>query len=274
MKQHVKTTLLKNMGGQVEPLEAHSGSLMQLVLRIRDCGTWRIDLAGYTCHWSPASCRLHGLEPENGTIPLDRAIRVYHPYDAKQVAELIKEAIVERCGFRYVARVTRPGGQIRLIECAATTELSETGKIESLFGIFRDITETCAVKDVADSRGAALRSIIQFSPAPTAMLDRNMHYLEVSRTWYEFHGLPPDKSILGKSHYAVVPGIPAKWRVEHQRALRGETIMRDSAVVAAEGKTSSASGSIVLPWHTPSGNVGGLILMVTPRGQLESSAAA
>ena len=126
----------------------------------------------------------------------------------------------------------------------------------------------------ADSRGAALRSIIQFSPAPTAMLDRNMHYLEVSRTWYEFHGLPPDKSILGKSHYAVVPGIPAKWRVEHQRALRGETIMRDSAVVAAEGKTSSASGSIVLPWHTPSGNVGGLILMVTPRGQLESSAAA
>ncbi|MEZ5877470.1 MAG: PAS domain-containing protein [Tepidamorphaceae bacterium] len=274
MKQHVKAALLKNLGGQVEPLEAHAGSLMQLVLRISDCGTWRIDLAGYTCHWSPASCRLHGLDPKNCTLPLDRAIRLYHPYDAKQVARLIKEAVIERSGFRYVARVTRPDGHMRLIEAAATVELSETGKVESLFGIFRDITETCAVRDIADSRGAALRSIIRFSPAPTAMLDRNMHYLEVSKTWYEFHRLPPEKSIIGKSHYAVVPGIPARWRVEHQRALRGETIMRDNSVAAAEGKTSTNSGSIVLPWHTPSGSVGGLILMVTPRVQMQSNAAA
>lgn len=274
MKQHVKTSLLKSAASDYEAPEADAATLLRLVLQDRNCGTWRMDLPTYTCQWSPAALQLHGLDPDTGSLGLDRAIRVYHPYDAKMIANLVRDAILEKTGFRYVARLTRPGGGLRLIEALAAIELSDSGRVKAMIGIFRDVTEACAVKDAADSRGAMLRSIIRNSPTPTAMLDRNMNYMEVSRSWYRYHKLPPNIPLIGQSHYAVIRGIPAKWRVEHQRALRGEAVVRDKAPMSADAEPSGESGSIVLPWHTPSGKVGGLILMVTPRAAQSSGMAA
>lgn len=273
MKRHVKSMLLQNAVAPVEPLEADADVLMQLMLRSLDCGTWRFDMASYSSHWSPAACRLHGIDPDEDTVSFERSVRLYHPDDAKLVANIIKDAIVGRHGFSYTARVMVPDGTVRLIEAVAAPEMSETGSITALVGTFRDVTKRHKATDAADSRGAMLTTIIEHSPAPMAMLDRNLKYLCVSRTWYTFHGLQPEKSILGKSHYVIFPNTPAQWRTEHQRALLGQIIQRGRRLESRLGWKMRA-GSVVLPWRTPSGAIGGIILMRVLAGANEAMAAA
>ena len=119
-----------------------------------------------------------------------------------------------------------------------------------------------------------LRLFIDHAPAAIAMFDRDMRYLAVSRRWLSDYDLIDRGNILGKSHYEVFPEIPHRWREVHRRGLAGEIVRAEEDPFQRADGTCQWLRWEVRPWHTASGEVGGIILSseeVTARKQAEEA---
>jgi PAS domain S-box-containing protein len=102
-----------------------------------------------------------------------------------------------------------------------------------------------------------LELFIRHVPAPIAMFDRDMRYIQVSDGWMEQYNL--SEAIIGKCHYDVFPDALARWKSDHQRVLRGEILSCE------EEKFERANGEVLWlrwqlrPWYE-NGQVGGLVM--------------
>src|SRR5215469_5512120 len=122
------------------------------------------------------------------------------------------------------------------------------------------------------SREELLRVFVKNVPAAVAMLDRDMHYLQVSDRWRTDY-LPGRTQILGRSHYEIFPDMPERWKGVHRRALEGETLRADEDRWDGQDGTRWARWE-VRPWKTPEGTVGGILILaedITRRKQMEET---
>ena len=267
MNKHIQTTVLDDLFAS-EPLMADAGKLMMLVLRTQNIGTWRVDVHTGKTYWSARVFEIHGLPPSDEAVDLDAAIRAYHQEDAKTVAWLIINAIENKIGFSFVLRLSRGDGSIRLVQSSASVTTDDKGEVTEIFGIFSDVTELCTSKDLAESRGRLVRAIVTNSPAPLIVLDTKMRYLEVNPAWVDYYNLPPPKALLGKHHYEVMPNLPERFRQDNQRALAGEIVHSHISYKDTHNGMTMQRGAVVFPWKTARKKVGGIIIMLTPPGQL------
>ena len=233
MKKHLKSSLFDKSAPK-ESLMGDSEELMQLVLRTQDMGTWRYDVSSGKAYWSEHVAKIHGRKQKVHGMALDTAIRAFHPTDAKTVAWLIMHAIENRTGFSFVLRVVQPSNAVRLVHSAAEVELDASGNVVAIFGVLKDVTEQLTEKDVGESRRRLVRSIIAHSPAPLIVLDKHMHYLEVSPSWTEYYRLPPPRELIGRSHYEVM----RTFRRNSARTMRARSPGRQSlaSVLYARGQ--------------------------------------
>ncbi len=109
--------------------------------------------------------------------------------------------------------------------------------------------------------------IIQNAPAAVAIFDREMRYLAYSRRWISDYQLPPDDSLLGRSHYDVFPEIPDRWREIHRRCLAGETLHCDEDEFIRADGTRDWLRWEMQPWRTGTGEVGGVVMFTDVIGQ-------
>ena len=102
-------------------------------------------------------------------------------------------------------------------------------------------------------REELLSTFVKHVPAAVAMLDRQMHYLQVSDRWSSDYALG-SAELLGHSHYEIFPGIAEHWKEIYARCLAGETLRSD------EDRWQDADGNINwLRWEIrPWGNLDGL----------------
>lgn len=123
-------------------------------------------------------------------------------------------------------------------------------------------------------RESLLRLFAQYAPAGIAMFDRDMRYAIASQRWADDYHLGSLESLIGRSHYEIFPEIPEQWRQIHQRCLAGaiETCEED-LFVRADGSQQWIRWE-VRPWHTATGEIGGIIVFseeITQRKQAEAS---
>ncbi|MBV8475496.1 MAG: PAS domain-containing protein [Acidobacteria bacterium] len=103
-----------------------------------------------------------------------------------------------------------------------------------------------------------MRLFIQNAPAGIAMFDKQMRYLAVSDRWIQDYGLA--RNVLGRSHYEIFPEIPDRWREAHRRGLAGESLRSDKdPFLRADGTIQWIKWEIH-PWHTASGEIGGIMI--------------
>ncbi|MFP5271642.1 response regulator [Coleofasciculus sp.] len=118
-----------------------------------------------------------------------------------------------------------------------------------------------------DRERRQLQQVIASAPMAMAMFDREMRYMAHSQKWLMVQGIE-EQSIIGCSHYEVIPDIPEQWKQIYQRALKGQVITNPEDI------WERSDGSIVYmrwainPWYTPDGQVGGIVIAADPINEL------
>ncbi len=123
--------------------------------------------------------------------------------------------------------------------------------------------------------GHDLLAIVQQSPLPIAIFDRDLRYLAHSDRWLSAYRLDAD-SLVGRHHYEVFPEIPGRWRIIHQQCLAGATKHSPGErFPRVDGRVDWIRWT-VQPWHAVDGEIGGLMMLtevITAQKEAEQALA-
>ncbi|CAH2605831.1 Histidine kinase (plasmid) [Rhodovastum atsumiense] len=194
-----------------------------------------------------------------GLTPADQALILQmFVFVATAMAQLLAAAVNERAA--AFSRLAAANAGLEAAVAARTADL------------------TAVNARLAESE-ARLRLFVERAPAAIAMFDTEMRYLTVSRRFlgdFAADASLDPQSVIGRSHYDVVPEIPERWREIHRRVIGGETLSAgEDPYPHADGRTDWVRWEMT-PWHRADGSVGGAVLaaeMVTPRRQAEAALA-
>jgi PAS domain S-box-containing protein len=183
-------------------------------------------------------------------------------------------------------RVTKAGRKVD-VSLIISLIKDSTGKVVGFCKLAHDITERKRAEQALretnfalETQTAVLRSqeellkiFVKNVPAGVAMLDREMRYLEVSDRWCTDYGVNA-AHVLGRSHYELFPDVPERWKQAHRRALQGHTLQAEEDRWDREGGFATWVRWEIRPWNTPSGAVGGILILaedITHRKQMEEA---
>jgi PAS domain S-box-containing protein len=140
------------------------------------------------------------------------------------------------------------------------TSLASDGPSGGYVLVFRDITQSKRALELLQRERGQFEQIVVHAPVAMAMFDRQMRYLARSERWMADYGLGAAE-IIGRSHYAVFPNTPERWKLIHQRGLCGEVLTADEDVFVRDDGSRAILRWAVSPWHDGTGAVGGLIIV-------------
>lgn len=120
--------------------------LLEMSLRLGNLGYWEVDLVANTVFWSPEIFTIHGRNPDSYVPTLAEGIDAYHPDDRPMVQEAVQRGIEHGEPFSFEMRIVRPNGEIRQIESHGAPLRDGQGRITSIVGVFRDVTDSPTFK--------------------------------------------------------------------------------------------------------------------------------
>ena len=115
--------------------------ITELTEEVAQVGHWHVDLVQERLYWSPEVYRIHGYPPGGVELRVAEAINFYHPDDRAEVDAMVNKAITSRSQFSFVKRLVRKDGETVWVESHGRCLSGDDGKVHSIFGVFRDITE-------------------------------------------------------------------------------------------------------------------------------------
>jgi len=125
-----------------------------------EIGIWEIDLATNLVIWDDRMYTLYGY-PSNTTMSLYKIFFTsVHPDDVGMMNTIIGELLSRKKEINgAVYRIILPDGSTRHIESHAIIKKSESGRILSLIGTNRDITDDILVQEKIKTQNKVLREI-------------------------------------------------------------------------------------------------------------------
>jgi signal transduction histidine kinase len=119
--------------------EAHRIALMAETMA--GIGHWRVDIASGVTTWSEGVYRIYGIEPTTTPPPLEILLLHYDPAERDELRTRLRAAAALGEPFELERRLTRRDGAVRHVVCHGAGELDASGRVETLFGAFMDVTE-------------------------------------------------------------------------------------------------------------------------------------
>jgi PAS domain S-box-containing protein len=125
-----------------------------------EIGIFEIDLATNAVAWDDRMYDLYG-HPKNTDLSLYKIFfKAIHPEDADMMVRIIDELLSMKKEINgAVYRIILPDGKTRYIESHAIIKKSDSGRILSLIGTNRDITDDVAVQEKIKMQNKVLREI-------------------------------------------------------------------------------------------------------------------
>ena len=85
--------------------------------------------------------------------------------------------------------------------------------------------------------------LVQTVPGAAAVFDYELKYLAHNRRWTYDYGLQDQPSILNRCHYEVFPEIPERWKIHHQRVLKGEVLSSEIEIASKDDAFARRAGN-------------------------------
>jgi diguanylate cyclase (GGDEF)-like protein/PAS domain S-box-containing protein len=243
---------------QVEHAIEESAESLQEAHRIAGIGSYVLDLA--TGNWTSTDVLDNVLGIDKNYERTRESLKsLLHPDDRSLLTTQVEDHDPS-LHFAKEFRIVRPSdGAVRWVQEIGRMEPDAQGRPALLRATLRDITAQKHTESASHKRRDLLQRFITLAPAALAMFDREMRYLAVSRRWLEENKLV-GREIMGQRHYDVIPDIPERWKVMHQRGLAGEKLGKE------EDQFRHADGTVqwvrweMVPWRMDDGTVGGIVL--------------
>jgi PAS domain S-box-containing protein len=123
-------------------------------------GIFEIDLGNNHVIWDDRMYELYGY-PKDTPVSLYKIFdKAVHPEDAQMMSQIIGELLSRKKEINgAVYRIVLPDGGIRYIESHAIIKKSESGRVLSLIGTNRDVTDDILVQEKIKSQNKVLREI-------------------------------------------------------------------------------------------------------------------
>ena len=126
---------------------------------VEKIGHWEIQADTGELYWSDEVYRIHGLEVGD-EIDVEAAINAYHPDDRDMVIEYVRRALEEKEDYQFELRLVRPDGEICHVKSTGVVRLKPDGEVQSVFGIFQDITKTLETQKELQRYRISLEEIV------------------------------------------------------------------------------------------------------------------
>ena len=109
---------------------------------ISQVGHWTLHSNTGVVFWSPEVYRIHGVTPETFNPMLGDALDFYCADDRERVSKLIQDRLQSGEDWSFEATIVRQSdGERRRVRSIAKCSVGASGKVESIFGVFKDITQ-------------------------------------------------------------------------------------------------------------------------------------
>ena len=208
-----------------------------------------------------------------------------HPHDMKMCLDTYITAFDGRDSFKMEYRLRRRDGTYRWVLDHGVPRFNADGSFAGYIGTCIDVTERKMTEQslrelnhtlerqtaLMQSREELLKTFVKNVPAGVAMLDKSMHYLQVSDRWCSDYSID-SSDVLGRWHYDLLPDMPQHWKELHRRTLSGETL-RGEELWERKGGAIWVRWELH-PWRTSSGSIGGMLILaedITQRKQMEDA---
>lgn len=234
----------------------------RLVLEGVNDGIWDWDLTKNEVYWNDRLLEIMGLSRSEFGTAMEAFYDRLHPEDRQHFIQALETHLYHPAssavGYSVEFRLLHTNGTYRDCTCKGKAQRNAQGQPLRMAGMISDISDRKRIEAVRDRERQQLEQIIACAPVAMAMFDTEMRYLVHSQKWltqYQLEG----QILLNRNYYAVLPDIPERWKVMHQRALQGEVVsVSEDIWERADGYTMFLRWAIH-PWYNPDGSVGGIV---------------
>ena len=123
-------------------------------------GIWEIDLSNNDVIWDNRMYTIYGYQPDTEVSLYKIFYTSVHPDDVDMMNRIIGELLSRKKEINgAVYRIILPDGSVRHIESHAIIKKSDSGRILSLIGTNRDVTEDILVQEKIKTQNKVLREI-------------------------------------------------------------------------------------------------------------------
>lgn len=106
------------------------------------------------------------------------------------------------------------------------------------------------------------KRLIEKLPVPIIIFDKNLCFVAASDRFFDESPLKKEDVKPNDYWYTLVPDMPKKWKLIHQRCLNGEQLKCEEDIFYREDGSIEWWRWEILPWHCAENEIAGIILYV------------
>lgn len=223
-------------------------------------GSWEYIVESEEFSCSEETRLIFGVGFNSLNDKLEDYVKIISTNDQAELERKTKMVITGKTGkINHELEIKSSENDVTWILLIGTARYDKNGKMVSIKGTVQDITERKKSEEALNHSHNLLSYIIEHNRGGVAVHDRNMHYVYVSQRYLKEYNLQ-GKDIIGKHHYDVFPDLPEKWRIVHQKAMKGEILSEENDIYERADGTVEWTRWECRPWYEADQSIGGIIV--------------
>lgn len=225
-------------------------------------GVFRTDLVAKKSWLSPEIYEFHGLPASDEPVEFDAIMDYTHPEDREKTKGIITQAIHLKTGYRWVRRIIRTDGQIRVIEVCADIVLDKDGEVVGIIGYARDVTELAELTNTKRSQGDLIWGMLKAIPLPMVVLNSTGKIVAVSDRFLKSFNVPEQIDVKNMDLHSIFGTLPQGFQSAIAIAMKGNKMSRERDTWALPNGVKHIVNWAIEPWAGPQGVFSGLMVMI------------
>ncbi|RKS97526.1 response regulator [Chryseobacterium defluvii] len=235
----------------------YAKKMLEQTNAVAQVGGWEINLKTGSVFWSQSTKDIHKMD-KTFEPNFESAVGFYEGESKDRIKFLFDRAVNKGIPYDEELQLIRNDGEVIWVRVKGIPEF-EDGVCTKIFGIIQDIDAFKKVYLELAQKEAMLQSFINYVPAPVAMLDKDLNYLSVSRSWKDEFQMN-NIELIGKSMFTVSQ-VPEERRKIYEEALEGKAYKNENMAIDAIHKDGKQHYNLeVRPWYLSGDSIGGIII--------------